>query len=67
MSGVRVQLPDRVPIHAGPPQRMPRQIGVAIVAKDFAINLETGAGVAFLALQRVLAERAVFRFEVFLP
>jgi hypothetical protein len=65
MSGVRVQLPDRVPIHAGPPQRMPRQIGVAVVAKDFAVDLQIRASWPFMPPQRVLAEHTVFRFEYF--
>ena len=67
MSGVRIQLADRIPGHAGPPQRMTREIGVPPIAEDLAVDLQIGAGAPFPPPQRVLAERAVFRFEVFLP
>src|SRR5271166_3317893 len=67
MTRVRVELPDRVPGHAGPPQRMARQIGVPPVAEDLAVDLQICAGPAFLAPQRVLAERAVLRFEIYVP
>src|SRR5580693_1074735 len=67
MPGVRVQFPDRVPIHAGPPQGMPRQIAVSPIAENLAVDLQIRGAPALLAPQRVLAERAVLRFEVFLP
>jgi hypothetical protein len=46
---------------------MPRQIGVCRVAEDVAVDLQIRPGAAFLPPQRVLAESAVFRFQVFLP
>jgi len=46
-----------MPSHAGPPEHMAWQIGVSHVSEDFAVDLQIGAGAAFLALQRMLAER----------
>ena len=61
MTGVRVQLADGVPGHAGAPQRMARQVGVRRVAEDLAVDLEIRAGPALLPPEPVLAERAVLR------
>src|SRR5215469_16171623 len=44
-----------------------RQVVVALVAEDLAIDLQIGAVVSLLPPERVLAERAVLRVEVFLP
>jgi len=46
---------------------MPRQIGEALVAEDLAVDFQIRDGPALLAPKRVPAERAVLRFEVFLP
>src|SRR5499427_6342502 len=67
MPRARIQLADRVPIHSGSPQRMPRQIGVGRVAEDLAIDLQIRAGLAFLTPERMLSERAVLGVEIFLP
>jgi len=45
---------------------MPRQIGVALVAEDLAVDFQIRDGPPLLAPKRVPAERAVLRFEVFL-
>jgi hypothetical protein len=44
-----------------------RQIGVCRVAEDLAVDLQIRPGPAFLPPERVLAECAVLRLEVFLP
>jgi len=59
MPDVRVEFADRIPGHAGSPQRMPRQIGVALVAEDLAVDFQIRDGPALLAPKRVP--------EVFLP
>ena len=61
------KLPIASQVHAGPPQRMSRQVGVCRVAEDLAVDLQIRAGPALLPPQCVLAERAVLRLEVFLP
>src|ERR1051326_8163442 len=62
-----VERADRIPVHARPPQRMPRQIGIAPVAKNLAIDLQIRAGAAFVPPERMLAERAVFGIEISVP
>ena len=67
MPRVRIERADRIPIYAGPPQRMARKIGVRRIAEDLAVDLEVGAGAALVAPQRMLAQHAVFRLQIFLP
>src|ERR1051326_490827 len=62
-----VERADRIPVHARPPQRMPRQIGIAPVAKDLAIDLQIRAGAPFVPPESMLAERAVFGIEISVP
>lgn len=46
---------------------MAGEVGVAPVAEDLAVDLQIRGSPALLAPQRVLAERAVLRVQVFLP
>ena len=64
---MRVERADRIPIHARPPQRMARQVGVARIAEDLAVDLQIGAGAPLVPPERVFAERAVLGVEVILP
>src|SRR6266478_726042 len=64
---VGVERADRIPIHARPPECVARQVGVACVAEHLAVDLEIGPGATLLTPERVLAERAVLRVQVFLP
>ena len=49
MPRVRIEFSDRFPGHAGTPQRMARQVGVRAIAENLAVDLEVGAGAAFLS------------------
>ena len=42
MLDTRVEGTDRIPVHARPPQRMARQVGIALVAEDFADRAVVG-------------------------
>src|SRR5262249_34176490 len=54
-------------IHARPPECVARQVGIAFVAENLAVDLEIGPGATLLSPERVLAKRAVFWVQVFLP
>jgi hypothetical protein len=45
---MRIEFSNRFPGHAGTPQRVPRQVGVRTIAENLTIDLQIGAGAAFL-------------------
>ena len=62
-----VEFADGLPSHAGLPDGVAGDVGVASVAEDVAVNLEIGIGLAFLAPEGVLGEGAVVAVDVAVP
>ena len=67
VADIGVQVADRFPGHAGPPEGVARQVDVGRIAIDFAVDFEVGVGLAILPPQGVFAQHPVLGIEVLLP